>query len=82
MIKYLASVAVVLGASTFAFAGSPRYELKRVNMGPRPDQFVLVRVYEPTARPYALTGESPEQRAVKPPVRHIPSHVKGTHGAF
>ena len=85
MIKHIAAVAVVL-TSSFAFAGTAgaRYELKRVNMGPRSDQYILVRVHEKqrAEQPYALTGETQERRAARPPVHYIPSHVKGTHGPF
>ena len=84
MIKQTAAVLVVLASSTFAFGGTPKYELKRINMGPRPDQYVLVRVpdRQRTERPFALTGETQERRAARPPVHYIPSHVKGTHGPF
>ena len=35
MIKQTAAILVVLASSTFAFGGTPKYELKRINMGPR-----------------------------------------------
>ena len=51
---------------------------ERVNMGPRSDQFILVRVHEQSTQPFALTGNAERPR----PVRHVPSHMKGTHGPF
>jgi hypothetical protein len=85
MIKRIAAVVVVL-SSSFAFAGpgNAKYELQRIPMGPRPDQYVLVRVDRATRgdRPYALTGDTQERRAARPAARLTPSHAKGTHGQF
>ena len=85
MIKQIAATAAVLTAS-FAFAGTgtARYELKRIPMGPRPDQYVVVRTDRavPAERPYALTGDAQRDPAKRVNVRHAPSHPKGTHGQF
>ena len=52
----VAAVALSLWAPA-AFASVPKYQIRRVSMGPRPDQYVLVRAgREEAARPYALTG--------------------------
>ena len=85
MIKHVAAVAVVLTAGyASAAAPEPKYELKRIPMGPRADQYVLVRTDRGSqdARPYALTGEREERRAERPAARPTPSHPKGTHGPF
>ena len=39
--------------------GSPRYEMKRVPMGPRPDRYVLERIYRQgrDEHPRKLTGQ-------------------------
>jgi hypothetical protein len=83
MIKHIAAVAVVLTAG-YASAATPNtnYELKRILMGPRPDQYVLVRTDRPVqdGRPYALTGDRDERRTERPAARPTPSHPKGTHG--
>ena len=87
MIKQIAAI-VLLGTSGLACAGRPdsdRYELKRIPMGPRTDQYVLVPVREQQQadRPYALTGESPRAAgAERANARPTPSHPKGTHGQF
>ena len=82
MIKHIAAI-VVLATAGYAAAGtaSPRYELKRIPMGPRPDNYVLVRVDRaPQAdQPYALTGDARAERSNANPT---PSHPKGTHGQF
>ena len=80
MIKHIAAAAVVLTAS--AAWAAPQYQLKRVPMGPRNDNYVLVRVDDANTtndRPYALTGDTHE-RAVRPTASRVPSHPKGTHG--
>jgi len=82
MIKHIAAM-IVLATAGYASAGtgSAHYELKRIPMGPRPDNYVLVRVDRtPQAeRPYALTGDArTERRNVRP----TPSHPKGTHGQY
>ena len=53
----VAAVAVGVLAPT-AFAGAPKYETRRVPMGPRADHYVFVRVNAERGgdRPYALTG--------------------------
>jgi hypothetical protein len=85
MIKHIAAVAVVV-TSSVAFAGTEnaRYELKRIPMGPRPDQYVVVRVDRaPQAeRPYALTGDSQDRQVKRTNTRPTPSHPKGTHGQY
>ena len=58
--KVALAAALVVGLlSPAALAGSsnPRYELRRQGMGPRPDQYVWVRV-DGGNRPYALTGDN------------------------
>jgi hypothetical protein len=62
----------------------PKYALQRIPMGPRPDQYVMVRVFDSSQRerPYALTGSDASTRTREPIVRHIPSHPKGTHGEY
>jgi hypothetical protein len=66
----LAAVVAVglFSPAAFADSSTPKYELKRMGMGPRPDQYVWVRVDRDTRgdRPYALTGdtERPLQRRV------------------
>ena len=83
MIKHIAAIVVVLATAGYAAAGtgSAEYELRRIPMGPRPDNFVIVRVDRTPQpdRPYALTGEA---RAERSQVRPTPSHPKGTHGQF
>ena len=85
MIKQIAAVGVILTAG-YASAAAPdaKYELKRIPMGPRPDQYVLVRTDRAVQaeRPYALTGERQERRTERPSARPTPSHPKGTHGAY
>ena len=62
MLKKLAlAAAIVVGLlSPAALAGSSntKYELRRQGMGPRPDQYVWVRVQHDGERPYALTGDN------------------------
>ena len=58
--KLFAVAAIAVGiAAPAAFAGAPRYEARRIPMGPRPDQYVLVRtkVARGGVRPYALVGD-------------------------
>ena len=85
MIKHIAAVAVVLSAS-FAFAGTgnARYELKRIPMGPRPDQFILVRVDRAPQpeHPRALTCDAQTANVELQKARPTPLHPKGTHGQF
>ena len=82
MIKHIAAI-VVLATAGYAAAGTgtAQYELKRIPMGPRPDNYVIVRVDRtPQAdRPYALTGDARVERSH---VRPTPSHPKGTHGQY
>ena len=56
--------------------GSPRYELRRIPMGPRPDQYVLGRVYRQSRdeHPYRLTGH-----ANAPAERRLVQRWAGTH---
>jgi len=86
MIKHIAAVAVIVFVAGYASAGTgdASYELKRIPMGPRPDQYVVVRTDRaPQAeQPYALTGESQPARAVRTNSRLTPSHPKGTHGQY
>ena len=85
MIKRIAAIAVVFLAGC-ASAGAPeaKYELKRIPMGPRPDQYVLVPADRApqTEQPFALTGERQERRGERAEAPRIPSHPKGTHGQF
>jgi hypothetical protein len=85
MIKQIAAVAVILTAG-YASAATPgaKYELKRIPMGPRADQYVLVRADRAVQdeHPYALTGERQERRAKAAHARPTPSHPKGTHGQY
>ena len=67
MNKLVAVAAVAVSAlSPAAFAGGPKYVARRVPMGPRPDQYVLVRVDRDNGKiePYALTGR-PEIKSVR-----------------
>lgn len=88
MIKQIAAVGIVVLTSTIALAGTgqtARYQIQRIPMGPRPDQYIIVRVMDrsaPSDRPYALTGESQPARVHRMSVRTIPSHPKGTHGEY
>ena len=64
MKQLVAAAAVAVGAfSTAACAAAPNYQVRRVPMGPRPDQYVFVRTAREAgaAAPYALTGR-PEVR--------------------
>ena len=81
--KILFAAAIAIGAvAPAALADSgPRYVQQRIPMGPRPDNYVLVRV-DRAERPYALTGDVQSRRAERPPVRVMPSHPKGTHGQY
>jgi hypothetical protein len=81
--KVLIAAAIAVGSmAPMAFADSgPRYVLQRIPMGPRPDNYVLVRV-DRAERPYALTGDTQPRRAQRPAARYTPSHPKGTHGQF
>ena len=56
--------------------GSPRYELRRVPMGPRPDRYVLERVYRQArdGHPHKLTGQ-----ANAPVKRRVVQRWAGTH---
>ena len=85
MIKQIAAMAVVLTAGC-ASAATPtaKYELKRIPMGPRPDQYVLVRADRAgqDEQPSALTGEREKRQAERSVARPTPSHPKGTHGQF
>jgi hypothetical protein len=80
----VAAALVVASASSVALAeAQPRYVLKRIPGGPRPDQYVFVRAVlaERTERPYALTGTETNTRrhqAVWPK----PLHPKGPRGEY
>ena len=85
MIKQIAAIVVLVTAGhASAATDSARYELKRIPMGPRPDNYVLVRVDRaPQAdRPYALTGDAQPARGERSNARPTPSHPKGTHGQY
>ena len=73
------TVAAVLASP--AFAGGPRYETKRLPMGGRADQYVMVRTAEAgrNDRPYALTGKVDAGRKEIRNSRYVPTHPKGTH---
>jgi hypothetical protein len=58
-IKLIAVAAALIGGiAPAALAAGPRYEVRRLPNGPRPDRYVFVRVGEAprAAAPYALTG--------------------------
>ena len=81
MIKHIAAIAVVLTAGyASAATNDAKYELNRIPMGPRADQYVFVRTDRTPQddRPYALTGERQERRTERP----TPTHPKGTHGQY
>ena len=82
--KLLFAGAIALGAT--ACTASPdsgaRYEEKRISGGPRPDQYVTVRVDQQADRPYALTGEARKTSAERVAERPAPTHPKGTHDAY
>ena len=86
MIKHIAAVAVIVLSAGCASAGTgdTKYELKRISMGPRSDQYVLVPVYRsPQAdQPYALTGETQDRNVKRANPQPTPLHPKGTHGQF
>ncbi len=69
------SVPAIVSAGT-PYQGSPRYELKRVPMGPRPDQYVFERVYrlDGAERPRKLTGQTDV-----PAKRRLVQRWAGTH---
>jgi hypothetical protein len=81
---FVAAIALGTGACTASTDSGAQYVQKRVSMGPRPDQYVLVRAdqAEQADRPYALTGEARETRVERPAQRPTPSHPKGTHGQY
>ena len=65
-LKVMAFTAIVVGVLSPSVAGAtPRYVTRRVSMGPRPDQYITVRVEEARSHaPYALTGQ-PEIKLVR-----------------
>ena len=69
IILALAVVVGTLSSATLAGPARPQYRSERVSMGPRPDQYVLVRVdRQDRQRPYALLGTrkpSVERRLVQ-----------------
>ncbi|MDQ3439451.1 MAG: hypothetical protein M3478_03780 [Planctomycetota bacterium] len=85
-VKKAAVLAAILAgsASSAALADHPKYVLKRILRGPRPDQYVLVRTHRPAEgeRPYALTGDADARRGHRAVERPTPTHPKGTHGHF
>ena len=82
--KAVVVAAIVAGSMSSAALASPqpKYVLKRIPGGPRPDQYVLVRTHEAKERqrPYALTGNAEERREHRVVSRPTPMHPKGTHG--
>ena len=78
----LAAVAVVASASSAAMANSDvRYVERRISTGPRPGQYMLVRV-ERTEQPYSLTGVESGRRTYGPTIRPAPLHPKGPQSAY
>ena len=85
MKKAAVVAALIAGSmSSAALADHPKYVLKRVPGGPRPDQYVFVRAQEPARNegPYALTGNADERRVHHAASRSTPTHPKGTHDSF
>jgi hypothetical protein len=83
--KLAVAVALVVGSmSSAALADAgPKYTLKRIPMGPRHDNYVVIRTdTQQRERPYALTGSSGESRRDRAAARPTPSHPKGTHGPY
>jgi hypothetical protein len=77
--------AIVVSASSAAMAGSDaRFVSKRISNGPRPDQYMMVRVDRPARadRPYALTGNDSERRMYRASLRSAPLHPKGPQSAY
>ena len=79
--KTALAAAVVIGLlSPAVFAGSSdaRYELRRQGMGPRPDQYMLVRVDRGAKdRPYTLTGPSERPHTRRVVIRFAGPHYIG-----
>lgn len=82
-VALVAAVAATLFVTAGAFAATPKpkYALKRIPMGPRPDRYVLVRVdrRDRAERPYRLTGHARHDRHDWTSPHRVPSHPKGTH---
>jgi hypothetical protein len=77
----LAAVAVVASASSAAMAGSDaRYVVRRISNGPRPTQYMLVRV-DRGDQPYALMGTESGTRAHRT-AWATPTHPKGPQSAY
>ena len=76
---------VISAMSSVALADTQAtYRWQRIPMGPRADQFILVRVNPapPSELPYALTGDDANRNAYRAATRSTPSHPKGTHGEY
>ena len=68
----------LLSSTAFADSSSARYVSKRVGMGPRPDQYTLVRVDRDAGdRPYALTGDSERPARRRVVIRFAGPHYIG-----
>ena len=81
----LAAVAVVAAAQSAARADTSdaRWVVRSISNGPRPAQYVLVRVADVRAdQPYALTGGQGGARAQHTWVRHAPLHPKGPQSPY
>jgi len=85
-VSVAAAAAVLVSAmSSVALADAQAtYRMQRIPMGPRPDQYILVRTNPapPSERPYALTGSDAQRNPARAPMRSTPSHPKGTHGEY
>jgi hypothetical protein len=71
------AAALAAGAVSPALASPPRYEVRRLPNGPRPDHFVFVRIDDAPPRPrapYALTGSAPVRAT-----RHVVQRWAGPH---
>ena len=81
----LAAVAVVAAAQSAARADTSdaRWVVRSISNGPRPAQYVLVRVADVRAdQPYALTGEVSRERAYRVSVRPAPLHPRGPQSPY
>ena len=81
----LAAVAVIAAAQSAARADTSdaRWVVRSISNGPRPAQYVLVRVADVRAdQPYALTGNEGSDRARHPWMRPAALHPKGPQAQY
>jgi hypothetical protein len=82
----LAAVAVIATAQSAAMADTSgaRWVVRSISNGPRPAQYVLVRVATDVRadQPYALTGEQGRERAYRASIRPAPLHPRGPQSPY